>query len=115
MTTNSIIEINATTGEHSVRQMTSDEMIERQEMAHIEQQLAETIQAKHIAFIHEQILLKTLQQVFTHYLQEYLSGNLPVVTFADFMGQVFQGYLANGGQISATPPPENNLQQEEKI
>ncbi len=114
MTTNNIIEINATTGEHSLRQMTSDEMIEHQEMVQVEQQIAETIQAKHIAFIHEQILLKTLQQVFTHYLQEYLSGNLPVVTFADFMGQVFQGYLANGGQIS-TPPPSENKPQEEHV
>lgn len=105
-------DVNIETGEIVIRDMTPEEIETFHALAQAEIEGNLVVKAKLLAQFNEQILLQTLLQVFIGYLGQFMQGNLPVVTFADFMGQVFQGYLANGGQVNATPPPENKPQEE---
>ena len=95
----SVIQVDASTGEHVVREMNDDELQEREALAQVEQAKAEQFGKLLETQLNKQVLLNTLLQVFVGYLGLHMQGKLPVVTFADFMGQVFEGYIQNGGKI----------------
>ena len=95
-----ITTINVTTGESVERDMTAEELAEFEQMRLTEQGLKQELDEKMLNQFNEQVLLNTLLQTFVGYLGLHLQGKLPVVTFADFMGEVFSRYMQNGGTIT---------------
>jgi hypothetical protein len=93
------VTINAATGEIEEIELTADEVAEREALIMALRTEAHQLKARTLSVENEKVLLNTLLQVFVGYLGLHMQGNLPVVTFADFMGQVFEGYIQNGGKI----------------
>lgn len=91
--TKTILEVNATTGETYLRDMTPEEIAELEQVAQVEAEIHQVIQEKLLAQINGQLLLDTLVETFIPYLQQVMAGSPPVMTFDMFMRGIADGYL----------------------
>jgi hypothetical protein len=103
-------EINASTGETVLRDMTPEEILAHQELAREELESRQIQEQKVAMRINEQMLLNTLLETFIPYLQQVLGGNPPVMTFDQFMRGVAEGYIRKSQEeAQRQPPPKKKL------
>lgn len=103
-------EINVSTGETVLRDMTPEEILAHQELAREESESRQIQEQRVAMLINEQMLLNTLLETFIPYLQQVLQGNPPVMTFDQFMRGVAEGYIQKTqAEAQSQPPPQEKL------